>query len=83
MTTPPAQEITIPLSDGSAAVLITSSEVAKKLGLRPLARIHTTTVLGSDPLYMLTGVIPATEKVLRRSGLSIDAIDAYVAARKG
>ena len=40
------------------------SEVAKRLGLRPLARIHTATVVGSDPLYMLTGVIPATEKVL-------------------
>ena len=53
-----------PLSDGSAAVLITTSEVAKRLGLRPLARIHSTTVVGSDPLYMLTGVIPATEKVL-------------------
>ena len=53
-----------PLSDGSAAVLITTSEMAKKLGLRPLARIHTTTVVGSDPLYMLTGVIPATEKAL-------------------
>ncbi len=53
-----------PLSDGSAAVLITTSEVARRLGLRPLARIHTTTVVGSDPLYMLTGVIPATEKVL-------------------
>ena len=47
-----------PLSDGSAAVLITSGEAAKKLGLRPLARIHTTAVVGSDPLYMLTGVIP-------------------------
>ena len=57
-----------PLSDGSAAVLITTSEVAKRLGLRPLARIHTATVVGSDPLYMLTGVIPATEKVLAARG---------------
>ena len=55
-----------PLSDGSAALLITSSETAKRLGLRPLARIHTATVVGSDPLYMLTGVIPATEKALQR-----------------
>ena len=45
-------------------MLITTSEVAHRLGLRPLARIHTATVVGSDPLYMLTGVIPATEKVL-------------------
>src|SRR5262249_39547385 len=61
-----------PLSDGSAAVLITTSEVAEKLGLRPMARIHTTTAVGSDPLYMLTGIIPATEKVLRRAGLTLD-----------
>jgi acetyl-CoA acyltransferase len=66
-----------PLSDGSAAVLITTSEVAAKLGLRPLARIHTTTVVGSDPLYMLTGVIPATEKVLQRAGLSLADIDLF------
>ncbi|MEZ0365027.1 acetyl-CoA C-acyltransferase [Mycobacterium sp. pUA109] len=66
-----------PLSDGSAAVLITSGEAASKLGLRPLARIHTTTVVGSDPLYMLTGVIPATEKVLRRAGLTLADIDLF------
>jgi acetyl-CoA acyltransferase len=66
-----------PLSDGSAAVLITSGEAAKKLGLRPLARIHTTTVVGSDPLYMLTGVIPATEKVLQRAGLALADIDLF------
>jgi len=66
-----------PLSDGSAAVLITSSEVAAKRGLRPLARIHTTTVVGSDPLYMLTGVIPATEKVLARAGLTLADIDLF------
>src|ERR1700694_166698 len=66
-----------PLSDGSAAVMITGGEVAKRLGLRPLARIHTTTVVGSDPLYMLTGVIPATEKVLRRAGLTLADIDLF------
>ncbi len=66
-----------PLSDGSAAVLITSGEVARKRGLRPLARIHTTTVVGSDPLYMLTGVIPATEKVLRKAGLTLADIDLF------
>ncbi len=66
-----------PLSDGSAAVLITTSEVARRLGLRPLARIHTTTVVGSDPLYMLTGVIPATEKVLTRAGLTLSDIDLF------
>ncbi len=66
-----------PLSDGSAAVLITTSEVAARLGLRPLARIHSMTVVGSDPLYMLTGVIPATEKVLQRAGLTLADIDLF------
>ena len=66
-----------PLSDGSAAVLITSSETAHRLGLTPLARIHTTTVVGSDPILMLTGIIPATEKVLARAGLSIGDIDLF------
>ncbi|WP_319457075.1 MULTISPECIES: thiolase family protein [unclassified Mycobacterium] len=66
-----------PLSDGSSAVLITTTEVAKKLGLRPLARLHTMTVVGSDPLYMLTGVIPATEKVLKRAGLTLADIDLF------
>ncbi len=66
-----------PLSDGSAALLITSSEVARKRGWRPLARIHTTTVVGSDPLYMLTGVIPATEKALTKAGLSLADIDLF------
>ena len=66
-----------PLSDGSAAVMITSGATARTLGLTPLARIHTTTVVGSDPLYMLTGVIPATEKVLARSGLALSDIDLF------
>jgi len=66
-----------PLSDGSAAVMITSGAAARRLGLEPLARIHTTTVVGSDPLYMLTGVIPATEKVLHRAGLKIEDIDLF------
>lgn len=66
-----------PLSDGSAAVMITSGQTARRLGLKPLARIHTTTVVGSDPLYMLTGVIPATEKVLARAGLTLADIDLF------
>ncbi|WNG84392.1 thiolase family protein [Mycobacterium sp. ITM-2016-00316] len=66
-----------PLSDGSAAVMITSGATAKRLGLRALARIHTTTVVGSDPLYMLTGVIPATQKVLQRAGLTLADIDLF------
>lgn len=66
-----------PLSDGSAAVLITSGEIARHLGVRPLARIHAMTVVGSDPLYMLTGVIPATAKVLQRAGLTLADIDLF------
>ncbi|MGU3503203.1 thiolase family protein [Mycobacterium sp. C31M] len=66
-----------PLSDGSAAVMITSGATARRLGLRPLARIHTTTVVGSDPLHMLTGVIPATEKILTRAGLQLSDIDLF------
>jgi acetyl-CoA acyltransferase len=66
-----------PLSDGSAAVMITSTDAAKRFGLRPLARIHTATAVGSDPLYMLTGVIPATEKVLRKAGLALTDIDLF------
>ena len=66
-----------PLSDGSAAVMITSGKAARELGLQPLARIHTMTVVGSDPLYMLTGVIPATEKVLARAGLTLADIDLF------
>jgi len=66
-----------PLSDGSAAVMITSGAFARSHGLRPLARIHTMTAVGSDPLYMLTGVIPATAKVLARSGLSLSDIDLF------
>jgi acetyl-CoA acyltransferase len=66
-----------PLSDGSAAVMITSGAVARSLGLKPLARIHTMTAVGSDPLYMLTGVIPATEKVLARAGLTLADIDLF------
>ncbi len=66
-----------PLSDGAAAALITSAERAEQLGLRPRARLSWFAVTGSDPLPMLTGVLPATHKVLDRSGLNIDDIDAY------
>ncbi|KAA9157301.1 acetyl-CoA C-acyltransferase [Amycolatopsis acidicola] len=66
-----------PLTDGASAVLIMSEDKANSLGLRPKARFHTFAVTGSDPLFMLTGVLPATRKALDRSGLAIDAIDAY------
>ncbi|MGW5876967.1 thiolase family protein [Nocardiopsis terrae] len=66
-----------PLSDGSAAVLIMSAERAARLGLRPLARLHSFAVAADDPLYMLTAVIPATRKVLDRAGLAMDDIDLF------
>jgi acetyl-CoA acyltransferase len=66
-----------PINDGASAVLITSSETAARLGLRPVARLHDFAVTGSDPLLMLTGVIPATEKVLRRAGLRLEDIDLF------
>jgi acetyl-CoA acyltransferase len=66
-----------PINDGASAVLITSGETAARLGLRPVARLHDFAVTGSDPLLMLTGVIPATEKVLRRAGLRLADIDLF------
>ena len=66
-----------PLTDAAAAVLIMSEERAAQLGLRPRARFHAFAVTGSDPLLMLTGVIPATQKVLARAGMTIDDIDTY------
>ncbi|MFF9035411.1 thiolase family protein [Streptomyces sp. NPDC014892] len=66
-----------PVNDGSAALLVTSEEAAAQLGLRPRARIHSVAVVGDDPIFMLTGIIPATQKVLARAGLSIDDIDAF------
>ncbi len=65
------------ISDGAAALLVMSSDKAAKLGLTPWARIHTAVVVGSDPVTMLTGPIPATHQALRRSGLTLDQIGAY------
>src|SRR2546430_1130532 len=59
------------ITDGASAVLIMSEERAKKLGLKPRARFHTFALAGVDPVTMLTGPIPATEKVLQKSGLKI------------
>ncbi|WP_016884918.1 MULTISPECIES: thiolase family protein [unclassified Rhodococcus (in: high G+C Gram-positive bacteria)] len=66
-----------PLTDGASAVLIMSEQAAAKLGLTPRARFHSFAVAGDDPLFMLTAPIPATRKVLARSGLGIDDIDAF------
>jgi acetyl-CoA acyltransferase len=66
-----------PLTDGASAALIMSAAKAQQLGLRPRARFHSFSVTGSDPLFMLTGIIPATHKVLARAGLDIADIDTY------
>ena len=66
-----------PLTDGASAVLIMSEEKAVELGLTPRARFHAFAVVGDDPLMMLTGPIPATRRILERTGLRIDDLDAY------
>jgi acetyl-CoA acyltransferase len=65
------------ISDGAGALLITTSEKAAELGLRPLVRLHSFAVVGDDPVIMLTAPIPATAKVLARAGLSIGDIGAF------
>ncbi|WP_426573157.1 thiolase family protein [Aquihabitans sp. McL0605] len=63
------------ISDGAAAVLVTSDEYAQAHGLTPRARFHTFAVSGDDPLMMLTAPIPATQKVLQRAGMTMADID--------
>ncbi len=65
------------ISDGTAALLITTSERAAQLGLQPWARIHTTVLAGADPVMMLTAPIPATAKALARSGLSVADVGTF------
>ena len=63
------------ITDGSAAMLIMTEEKAKELGLTPRARFHAFSLAGVDPVTMLTGPIPATQKLLEKTGMSIDDID--------
>jgi acetyl-CoA acyltransferase len=63
------------ISDGAAALLLASRAAAERLGLRPLARFAGFALAGVDPVLMLTGVIPATERVLRQTGLGLDDLD--------
>jgi acetyl-CoA acyltransferase len=65
------------ISDGASATLLMTPERARELGLTPIARYHSGALAGSDPLLMLTGPIPATQKVLKRSGLSIGDIGVF------
>jgi acetyl-CoA C-acetyltransferase len=65
------------ISVGAGALLIASEEAVRTHNLTPLARVHTLSVVGDDPVYMLTGPIPATQAALKRSGLSIGDIDSF------
>ena len=63
------------ITDGASAMLIMSEEKAKELGLKPRARFHAFSVVGVDPIEMLTGPIPATKKVLDKAGMTLDQMD--------
>jgi len=65
------------ISDGAAALLFMSAEKAKALGLTPIAKVHTATLAGADPVMMLSAPIPATHKALKRSGLSLSDIGVF------
>jgi acetyl-CoA C-acetyltransferase len=64
------------ISDASAALLIASESAVRRYGFRPRARVHHMTVLGDDPVMMLSAPIPATQRALKKAGMSIDDIDA-------
>jgi len=63
------------ISDGAAALLLTTAEKADELGLRPRARVVDTCLVGVDPVLMLTGPIDATQRLMERTGLTMDDID--------
>jgi acetyl-CoA C-acetyltransferase len=65
------------ISDGAAALLIVSEQALRQHGLTPLAKITTLTIVGDDPVIMLTGPIPATQKALARAGLDVTDIDVF------
>ncbi|MEV0483590.1 thiolase family protein [Streptomyces sp. NPDC050508] len=65
------------ISDGAAALLVTTPEKARELGLTPIVRYRAGVVTGSDPVLMLTGPIPATEKVLRKAGVGLSEVGVF------
>jgi acetyl-CoA acyltransferase len=65
------------ISDGAAGLLMMGNDVAAELGLQPIARVHTAVVVGDDPIVSLLGMIPATRKVLQKSGLSLSDIGVF------
>jgi acetyl-CoA C-acetyltransferase len=65
------------ISDGAAAILVASEAAVQRYGLTPRARVVALAVTGADPVFMLTGPIPATEQVLAKAGLKVDDIDVF------
>jgi acetyl-CoA acyltransferase len=65
------------ISDGAAALMMTTSDKARELGLTPVARVHTAVLAANDPVIMLTAPIPATRKALAKSGLALDDIGVF------
>jgi acetyl-CoA acyltransferase len=65
------------ISDGAAALLFMSAGRAKELGLKAIARVHTATLAGADPVMMLSAPIPATQKALKRAGLGVNDIGVF------
>jgi len=65
------------ISDGAAGLMMMGDDVAAELGLQPIARVHTAVVVGDDPIVSLLGMIPATRKVLQKSGLSLSDIGVF------
>jgi acetyl-CoA acyltransferase len=65
------------ISDGAAALLVTTAEMALELGLTPIVRYRAGAVTGADPVLMLTGPIPATEKVLRKAGVALSEVGVF------
>jgi acetyl-CoA C-acetyltransferase len=65
------------IADGATGVMVVSERGLKVLGLKPLARVHHLSLLGHDPVIMLEAPLPATQRALRKAGLTIDDIDAF------
>jgi len=69
--------ISSPVTDGASAVLLVSGEKMRELNLKPLARIVASAVVGSDPVFMLTGPLDVTPKVLKKAGMKLDDVDLF------
>ena len=65
------------ICDGASGVMVVSEKALKEYGLTPLARIHNLTLIGHDPVIMLEAPLPATERALKKAGMSIDDIDLF------